>query len=269
MTLDALERWFDGQVAGPWEGRRAPRPAPEAVVLPNARMTSRERIDIYTRMYFARLHEALGQDYPALRGVLGDDAFERLARGYVAAHPSRSHSLNFLGRAFPAFLTRAPRVPDRAAAVDIARIECAMSEVFDEEEARPLTPGEVALVPPGEWGRARLDTIPAFRLLALRTRANAAVTAARQALPLPRLGAHRSWVAVYRQEYRVVRLDLSRPQFALLDALHRGKTVRTALAAALRDAPRAEAARIPGEVFGWFRDWTAEGIFRAVRLSGR
>lgn len=267
MTLGALERWFDSRVAGPWEGRRPRGPAPREVVLPNARMTADERLAIYTRMYYARLHEALEQDYPALRAILGEDVFDRVMRAYVAAHPSRSYTLNDLGRRLPRFLERARGVPSRRFVADVARVERTMSEVFDAEEAAPLTPGAIAAVPPDAWAGARVVFVPAFRLLALSTRANAAVTAARQGLPLPERGARRAWVAVYRRDYRVLRMDLTRPQFALLSSLARGRTVRAALAAAARAAGGGGAEALPAQVFGWFRDWTAEGLFRSVRTQ--
>jgi len=266
MKLSALERWFDGRVAGPWEGKRARGPATARVIRRTATLTADERVAIYTRMYFARLFEVLQADYPALEKIVGEDAFEKIARAYVAKFPSRSYSLNPLGRRLPEFLARAPRVPKRVIAVDIARVERAMSEVFDAEEAAPLSPDAVAAVPASAWASARLVPIPAFGLLALRTRANAAVSAARQETPLPDLRTHATWVAVFRRDDTVYRLDLTEPQFALLSALCRGKTVRVALAAAVKAAGRRDAAALPGQLFGWFRTWTEEGLFRAIEI---
>lgn len=71
-------------------------------------------------------------------------------------------------------------------------------------------------------------------------------------------------MAVYRHDLRVLRLDLTAPQFALLASLARGRTVRGALAAAVAASERAQAAALPGDVFGWFRDWTSDGLFRSV-----
>jgi hypothetical protein len=266
MRLATLERWFDARVAGPWEGRRASGPNASAVVLPNSHLSAEDRVRIYTRAYFARLLEVLQADHPALEKILGVDAFERLAQAYVAKHPSRSYSLNPLGKKLPDFLERAPRVPRRTLAVDVARLERAMSEAFDEEEASPLAPDAVAAVPANAWGGARLVPVPSLLLLALRTRANAAVTSARQDLPMPDLRAHASWVVVYRRDYRVFRLDLTKPQFALLTALARGKTVRVALAAAVKAAGRRDAAKLPEQLFGWFRTWTEEGLFRKIEI---
>lgn len=266
LRLSKLERWFDARVAGPWEGRRVSGLKAAEVVLPNSHLSAEDRVRIYTRAYFARLLEVLQADHPALERILGADAFERLAQGYVAKHPSRSYSLNPLGTKLPGFLERAPRVPRRALAVDVARVERAMAEAFDEEEAAPLSPDAVAAVPASAWARARLVPVPSLRLLALRTRANAAVTAARQDLPMPDLRACPSWAVVYRRDYRVFRLDLTEPQFALLTALARGRTVRAALAAAVKAAGRRDAAKLPGELFGWFHTWTEEGLFRAIEI---
>ena len=266
MPLATLERWFDGHVTGRFEGRRVPSPDAEEVILPNTQLSSAERVDIYTRAYFARLLEVLQADYPALEKILGSHAFEHVAADYLRKHPSKSWSLNGLGRKLPAFLDKAPRIPKRAIAADVARVECAMSEAFDAEEAAPLSPEAVAAVPPEKWGGARLVPVPSFRLLALRTRANATVTAARNDQKLPPQGAHATWCVVYRKDYRVFRLDLAKTQHALLDALSRGKTFSAALQAAMKAATKRERAELPSQVFGWFRTWTEEGLFQSVRV---
>jgi hypothetical protein len=67
-------------------------------------------------MYFARLHDCLVSDFPALRLLLGPAGFERLARAYVAARPPRSWTLNVLGWRLPAFLARP--VPAEAATAE-------------------------------------------------------------------------------------------------------------------------------------------------------
>ena len=51
-----------------------------------------------------RLIEVLEGDFPAVKGALGESAFARVASRYVADHPSRSPSLRWYGRDFPAFL---------------------------------------------------------------------------------------------------------------------------------------------------------------------
>jgi len=66
-------------------------------IAPNSRLTPFERLEIYNRQYWYRVLDALAEDYPVLRAVVGSRAFERLSIEYLTAHPSRSFSLRNLG----------------------------------------------------------------------------------------------------------------------------------------------------------------------------
>ena len=68
-------------------------------MLPSARgLRAAERVGIYQGMYLPRMLEALESDYPGLAHFLGPRAWTRLVRRYLNAHPSRSYTLNELGR---------------------------------------------------------------------------------------------------------------------------------------------------------------------------
>src|SRR5260221_11348522 len=66
-------------------------------IKPNNRLTSVERLEIYSRSYWFRVLDSLHDDFPGLRAVLGQRAFHRLARAYLPACPSRSFTLRNLG----------------------------------------------------------------------------------------------------------------------------------------------------------------------------
>jgi hypothetical protein len=61
-------------------------------IAPNSRLTAFERLEIYNRQYWFRVLDALAEDFPALRAVVGSRAFEELSIEYLTAHPSRSFS---------------------------------------------------------------------------------------------------------------------------------------------------------------------------------
>ena len=109
-----------------------------------------ERIEALNPELNAVIHplfeEALATDYPALKHFLGDDGFLALVRGYVEAHPSRSYSLNRLGDRLPDYVSQAPGLRRRAFCHDLARLELALSEVFDAPRSAVL----------GADGRAQL-----------------------------------------------------------------------------------------------------------------
>jgi len=239
---------------------------PDAVILPSRTLTASERLGIYHGMYLLRMEEALAADYPALQHLLGAAAFRALVSDYVKEHPSRSYSLNPLGRHLPEFLRVAPGRRRRAFCHELARLELALSEVFDEVELPPLTAAQIAAVPTAAWEGARLVPIAALRLLELSYNVNEylhSVQSETHDHPAPRRR-RPAWLLIYRRDYRIYRLPLRRPARDLLTALIAQVPLGQAIAAACA-APRAPS---ESELFRWFRDWVASGVFHSVKLVG-
>ena len=275
LPLERLQRWMQSVVVhpGPVEQAVADHPATDEVpedrvgdvILPTARLTPLERLEIYHAMYPLRMEEALSSDYPGLKHFLGDHAFLRLATEYVQAHPSRSFTLTPLGRHLPDYLAQA-RVRKREFCRDLARLERALAEVFDAEETPALDEAAIAAVPAEAWERARLRTIPAFRLLALRYPASAYLDSlGDETHRHPDIRRHDGWVAVYRRSYVCYRHDLSRAAHDLLADLVAGRTVGEAVAAAMRRRGRGRLQA--DDLFRWFRQWAAAGMFARVELA--
>ena len=98
-------------------------------------------------MYYARLIEVMEGEYPTTRQILGEHAFAASCRRFVAKNPSRTRTLNSLSAKFPDFLARTlPRSGRHGLAVDVARIERAMEDVFDAPMAAPMTAAEFATI---------------------------------------------------------------------------------------------------------------------------
>jgi hypothetical protein len=276
VPLGRLQRWLQEVVVHPGSTAEAlaapaargfvPRPRLGEVILPSATLRPEERLAIYHDMYLLRMEEALESDYPALQHLLGGDGFRALVSGYVRAHPSRSYSLNFLGRHLPDYLGQAPGLRRRGFSQDLARLELAVAEVFDAAEERALAADEVAAVPAQAWERARLVPIAAFRLLAFRHPVNAYLQSVRdEDHAHVALRRRDTWVAVYRHRHTVRRQDLTRAGYGLLVDIAAGKRVGQAVAAALR---RGRGRRpTEAELFRWFRGWMGAGIFRSVEIG--
>jgi hypothetical protein len=275
-TLARLERWMQAVVihpAGAETGVQSaaarallPRAARdlESVVLPSRSQSSLERLGIYAHMYYARLLEVMTAEYPTTRRLLGHEAFERACRRYIERHPSTERTLQRLSAGFPAFLSRhLPAGPRSELAVDLARIERAMEDVFDAPLAQPLRHEQLAAIGTDEWQRVRLKLNPALRLLALRTAANEHMNSARGGGRARVPPARRSHVVVHRHRYQVHRRTLDRAQFELLWSLSEGKTLAAAVKVGLRHCP-GDPTRLGPKLGRWFRDWTAAGLFCGV-----
>jgi len=260
-------RWIDGRPMGEVAAE---------FIKPNDRLTSFERLELYNRMYWYRLFDAIRDDCPGLLAALGEAAFGRLAQAYLAKRPSRSFTLRNLCSRLEAFIREHPRLsaPRTALAAEIARFEWAQTVAFDGESRPVVAAASLAKTSPA---RLRLGLQPYVTLLALRYPVDAYVVsvkrrdamrseasntpdsnivhrraARRSRLPRP----SRTFVAVHRLDNRLYYKRLEPEAFRILGALARGATLARAVAAGGRGAT-------PAKVKGWFTTWMALGWFCA------
>jgi hypothetical protein len=268
--LPRLQRWLQEVIVHPGtideaiESDRAVREIASdrlgAVVLPSHSMTPAERVGVYHGMYLMRMEEALETDYPVIRYHLGDHQFAHLVREYVQKYPSTSYTLNRLGDHLPRFFVDEPEWPQAPLFHDLARLELAMTEVFDEQESPVLGAEELEAVPPDAWESARLRPISAFRLLEFKHAVIPHLVAYHEDRPSPSPRRRASWVALYRRDYSVLRLELSRAEHDLLREIVDG----TPLGEALTTAAASKSQRQQAKIFRWFRTWVSEGLFTAI-----
>ena len=265
--LRTLESWMQAVIVhpGPVEHairdraatRHVPRREAETTILPSRTMAPLERLAVYQGMYPLRMRDALAADYPGLKAFLGDHLFDHFVADYVAVHPSRSYTLNRLGDHVPAF-ARTWHHPERSFLADLARLELAVTETFDDaaEDGAPVAPPAHV---DADWESRRFGIAPTLRLLSFRYPAGPALDALKKGRrPAVRRGSF--WTAMYRRSFVVRRQDLTRGEFHLLSALAAGEPLGRALRTASR---RAGKALSPVAVRKAFRIWTSEGILRA------
>ena len=273
--LERVQRWMQACIFKPGTpeqailsaGAQAEIPAEVAhgVVLPSKTLSALERLDIYRGMYVPRMEEALAIDYPALKHFLGPDEFLRLVARYVEVYPSRSYTLNRLGDHLPEFLASLNDLPKKEFCADLARLEYALTMVFDAHETAPLTSDSVRLVPRDSWETARLKPIDALRMLAFDYPVSRYIAAVDNENRFPRIVRKQTWVVAYRRNYQVHRMDLTEPSYELLSGLASGNTMGEAITAVLTRKWRPAVKQ--SDLFEWFRDWMAEGLFQAVELA--
>jgi len=133
----------------------------------NARESAETMFGVYRNAYWARLVEALGNDLPGLKALMGDEAFDRMARAYVAKHPSRHPSIRWAGRHLADFLATEAPYRDEPWFADMARFDWALAHAFDAADAPAAGLADLVGVPPEFWGSIRLTfhpTLDAFRV---------------------------------------------------------------------------------------------------------
>lgn len=239
--LDRVQNWMYGVIANPRGVSIASREADEHI-RPSHSLSAAERVLIYNGMYLSRFTEALAVDYPGLKYYLGDEEFDALCARYVRKFPSTSYTLNRLGDSLPEFLTGFER--------DLARLELAMTVVFDEEE----TPSaDLTQMPAERADQMRLVPIKAARLLVLQYNSSECFTAFREEEPM-RPRKQKTYLLVRRKDFMVYRDEITKKAHDFLRELFAGKTIGEAI---LSVRPSQHA------LFEWFRDWSAAGLFRS------
>ena len=238
----------------PGEGRAPPAGFAETadrIITPSRTLVPAERLELYHRQYWFRLLDSLGEDFPALNWLLGDEAFWKVIEDFLMAHPPTSYTLRHLGEVLPDYIRRhADAVPHAAHAEDLARLEYALCLAMELGERPPLDPAHVAT--------GHLELQPHLQFIALRTpaeilHARALRGALRRHLSAPKQDARRI-VAVYRHndEARLRRLPV--PQHALLSAIAKTHSLEAAMDHVLT-LPAALRPKDPQTIQTWFREW--------------
>jgi hypothetical protein len=285
--LGHIQRWMQAALMHPGgvaegiasaEARRHIDVGPgeaETVVTRSRALTALERLGIYGYAYYARLLECLREEFPVLMHALSQEVFDAFAVGYLQAYPSRSYTLLQLGANFPRYLAET-RPEERGGEglpadwpdflIDLATLELTFNEVFDGpgvEGERLLDAEQLRSIPAEQFQEARLVAVTCLRLLPVRYPVHRYFTAVRRHEdPVPPEAAE-TYLAVTRRRYVVRHYELSPPAYQLLRALLAGQTVGEAIGQAAQVAgPSLE--RFGADLRAWFRDWAAEGFFRAL-----
>lgn len=233
----------------------------DAIIKPNDRLTSFERLEIYNRMYWFRLYGCFEEDFPGLKAILGSAKFEKLMREFLTECPSTSFTLRNLGSRLVEWLEAHPEYaePRRQLAMDMVRLEWAHIEAFDTGAEELLDPDDLM----GITDESRLRLQPYLRVLELQypvddllielqsesgssdSSSNNA-SASRRTKHVRRvamLKPEEIYLAVHRQENSVYYKRLGREEFRLLWALLQGETISEAIEAALEGSALTEEER--------------------------
>jgi hypothetical protein len=277
MTLLEVQRRMAHAILQPLTGsdRIAPR-TDAAFIKPNDRLTALERLEIYRRSYWFRVLDSLYDDFPGLRAVLGQRAFHRLSRAYLAECPSRSFTLRNLGSRLEDWLQRNPKYAGRrhALALDMARLEWAHIEAFDSAAEKVLGPEDLLELGTG----FRADLQPYIRLLTLQypvddlriqvnrasdergVASNAALKQKHRDLTkrVGRLKTERIFLAVHRRNFMVYYRRLEAEEYRLLSALRDGQPIGRAIRSAFEDSS-ASTEQQQSMLERWFAVWAELG----------
>jgi len=262
------------------DGRPTARLAAQ-IAKPNDRLTSFERLEIYSRMYWFRVLDSLYEDCPGLRAVLGQPRFMKLIEAYLVKFPSRSFTLRNLPARLARFIREEPpwTQPHTALCHDLARFEWARIEVFDSAALPVFTIDDLLDADPA---RLKLNLQPYLQLLQLDYPVDEFILAVKQrdelsrheasntsianvakksnARNVPRPKPEQTQVAVHRMDGTIYFKRLEPAAYRILRAIRSGKSLEQALNAGI---PRAKHSSEDwaAKIQAWFRTWMELGWF--------
>lgn len=255
--------------------RRENRATAEAFILPNDRLSSCDRLQIYNQQYWWRIQGAFAEDFRGLRAVLGERKFDKLAVSYLADCGSESWNLRDLGGRLAEYLANHPELlaPHTALATEVAAVEWARTVAFDGEQKPLLDPEEFSRRKPAKMKTSIQPYItllelhyPVDQLLRRLKRSDHAaasnamsggmstrrVRLSAKSLPSP------IFLAVHRLDLAVYYKRLDPEAWHLLQALRTGFTLEDACELAFRESKEPMEA-ITTKVGSWFSAWTGFG----------
>lgn len=229
---------------------------PPGLVADGPTFPAAQRLAVYHDAYRLRLVEALSEDFPLLRALLGGAGFRRLAQRYLAACPPRSYTLRDLGRGLAGFLVRRPVLRATAA------FEWALLDAFDAADAPTLTAADLAAVPPQRFARLRFALAPGVQVLRLHWNVPQAWSAWQggAAAPSPARLAAPVDCLIWRREQRVYFRTLPADEAVALAALRQGRSFGAVCNALARVG---DADTAPARAAQLLATWLAEGLLAA------
>jgi len=233
----------------------------------NARENAVTMFGVYLNAYWARLVECLGVDFPALKALAGDQAFDRLARAYVAKHPSQHPSIRWAGRKLPEFLAAEAPYRDDPWFADMARFDWALAFAFDAPDAPAAGLADLATVPPEFWGSVRLQFHPTLDLFRIST----PVDEARPRLlensdiVLDRAARCQRAIMTWRMEYDVKFRAIDLLELAALQAMQAGATFGDMCELVAREIDPEQAPLRAAQILQGWLEW---GIVATVGHDG-
>lgn len=147
-------------------GRRLREPDERAQVFRDPPAgTLEQRWHIYSSGYVIRIAEALENDYPAVRRILGPGPFTALTRRYLLRHWPRSFDLGRVGDRLASFLEDDPLTRELPFLPDLARLEWLLSEAFLAADAETLAWSDLRAMAPEAVADRPLALLPGTALV--------------------------------------------------------------------------------------------------------
>lgn len=216
-----------------------------------------EQLAVYANAYSYRLYDAVAEDYPVLRHYLTDKIFSDLIWAFVEEVLPDHFNIGRFALKLPAFIQQA--LPDDAFAHAMCQLETTVAQMTDPTETQPLKETDIQ----GLTAETLLDlTLYPRQALALM-QFDQQVNAYYQSVmddQTPDEPLHEAvYLAVFRHEDVVWRMELEAQEFGLLSKLFSGASIGETLADVEEDAQY--------KITEYFSKWMRNGLLASHQYA--
>jgi len=120
--------------------------------------------EVYRNNVNSSLVNALGEAFPVVQRLVGEEFFRAMAADFVRIELPSSPLLLEYGARFATFIDAFEPVAGLPYLGDVARLEWARQQAYHAAEAEPLDPQRLADVERSQLGGLRLETHPSLRV---------------------------------------------------------------------------------------------------------
>ncbi|MBM96112.1 MAG: DUF2063 domain-containing protein [Oceanospirillaceae bacterium] len=218
-----------------------------------------QRLHIYANAYKARLREVIDTDHEMLGLYLGDELFEQMVSGYLAAYQSPYTSLRQYCDRLPEFLRQDSFFSQYPILSDLAGFERRLFDAFDAAESDRVPVNALEGIAANHWPILKVRFHPSVQLCQFQSNAVESWQALKhnQEPPAPRLGESRYWL-LWRNQERVTEFSsLQYWQYRLMAGFLNGDDLSQQCELLLDTFDENET---PGQVFAALQAWLEMGI---------
>jgi uncharacterized protein (UPF0276 family) len=217
-----------------------------------------KQLGVYVNAYRWRLFDIVAEDYPMLKAYLGEEKFDALINDFISAVPPQHFNVARYAALLPAY--QQTHASYDAFSGELCALETAIAQLADAEETEALTPQQLAGMTPEALMESCLTTRKALQLFAFTHPVNDYYKSAKEEIQPPAVTQQPSFLAVFRHEDVVWRMDLEEQEYQLLSALLAGETVGVALSMLDESAS--------ANISEYFSRWMRNGLLAKHEYKG-
>jgi uncharacterized protein (UPF0276 family) len=226
--------------------------SPDSWIRGKEQFTADAQLAVYINAYRSRLYYITAEDYPALRHCLGEEVFSEVITAFVASNISEHFNVARYASALPDFIRK--HCVCSPLAYELATMETALVQIFDAPETEVLEAAHLAETTEESIMQSRLYPRKALQLFTFTYPINRYYLEVIEGNAPPSPAPEKTYLAVFRHDDVVWRMDLEEAEYLLLQTLFSGKTIGEALGNLRQDYDAGT------QISDWFSRWIRNGL---------